>query len=140
MCHTFSLFKSRFQARGYSPLPIEFADSVKHSSAAAVLASLHLVAPDPNKKPMREGSCVSCAFKLLWYPSFSAEAIGSWSVMAASPAWCVNWCAPRYISEKRMCSIRAKVLTWPQSCAHVKSRSLALVVFTGMFIPWLPSL
>lgn len=132
--------RTTFQPEDIPPLPIEFADSVKHSSAAAVLASLHLVGPDPNKKAVREEGCVSCAFKLLRYPLFSAEAIGSWSVMVAAPVQCMNWCTSCYVSEKQMCSIRAWVLTWPQSCARVKSRSLALVVFTGVFIPQLRSL
>jgi len=38
------------------PLPIKFAASVKYDSAAAILALLHLMGPDPNKKPVGEGS------------------------------------------------------------------------------------
>lgn len=64
---------------GNSPFPTEFADSVRDDSVAADLVSLHLVGPDPNNKPVGDIGCVSCAFKLLWCPSFSAEAIGSWS-------------------------------------------------------------
>jgi len=69
-----------------------------------------------------------------------AEVIGRWSVMVAAPARRVNRCAPCYVSEKRLRSIRARVLTLPRCHAHAKSRSLVLAVFTGVFIPRLRSL
>lgn len=55
---------------------------------AAVLALSHLVAPDPNKRPVGEEGCVSRAFSLLQCPLFPAEATGSWSATAAVPAQC----------------------------------------------------
>lgn len=48
--------------------------------------------------------------------------------------------APCITFWRNTCSLRAWVLARPRSCAWVKSRSQALVVFAGMFIPQLCSL
>lgn len=123
--------KSPFPARRF--LPIEFANSLTVLGRLLCIVTSH--GTWPKRKDSGRRLCFSCLQIAAVYFIFCWR---DWKLVCNGG--CSNTACELVPPMLQIHTVRACVLTQPQSSACGKSRSLVLIVFTSMFIPWLCSL